>query len=79
MFKTFWLVTNIYFLGIGLPALLSILIDLIFGSNFYDFFFFTIQGLWLTSFFGIFSVALSIWDGQFISHIKDSHWSQRKD
>jgi hypothetical protein len=79
MFRTFYEVTFIYLLGIGLFVLLFSAIDLIFGSNIYDFFFFTIQGLRLTSLFGTFAVAWSIRDGQFISHIKNSHWSQRKD
>ena len=78
MFRTFYEVTFIYLLGLGLLVLLLNSIDMIFSTNFYDFFFFTVQGLRFTSLFGTFAVAWSIRDGQFISHIKNSHWSQRK-
>ena len=79
MFRTFYEVTFIYFLGLGLLVLLLNLIDLVFSSNYYGFFFFSVQGLRFTSLFGTFAVAWSIREGQFISDIKSSHWSQKKD
>lgn len=37
-------------------------------------------GLWIVIVVGIFSVALAIWDGQFVEgYVKETHWINRKD
>ena len=79
MIKTIYGVAYIHFgLGIGLSVLLFYCLDFLLGTNLVNFFCYTPQGIWLVNVFGVFAVALAIKDGEFIDHVKKSHWTQKE-
>jgi len=73
MLKTIFNCVFIFYLGFGVLIWIILPIDFFFDTNLYDFFFVSKNGLWLANFFGILSIAIAIWDGQFIGHNKGIH------
>ncbi|MDT4292187.1 hypothetical protein RO575_21695 [Methylomonas sp. MO1] len=66
-------------IGIGLSIVFFYCLDFLLGTNFFNYFFYTTEGIWFTNVFGSCAVALAIKDGQFIDHVKKSHWSNNRD
>lgn len=79
MFNTIYGVAYIHFgLGVGLPVLLFYGLDFLFGTNLVNYFCYTPQGIWFVNVFGVLAVAFAIKDGEFIDHVKKSHWTQKE-
>lgn len=64
--------------GAGIPMLISGLADLLSGSHTVRILVGTTHGMAALIVFGLFGVALAVWDGQFVDDVKPTHWTRRK-
>jgi len=77
LFKVFF----IFFLGVAFISIPAYIFDLIANTKMFEYLFSNKPlfgnyfGVSLFDFIGIFSIALAIWDGQFVNNVKPNHWS----
>lgn len=64
--------------GVGIPMLIAGLADLLLGSHTVRILTGTEDGIAVLIVFGLFGVALAIWDGQFVDDVKPTHWTRRR-
>ena len=76
-FNTYFGVAFCFMLGNALLAGIALLSDFIFGTFFIDNWY-TKIGFFFQLLFGWLGVAWVIRDGEFIDHVKASHWSQKE-
>ena len=71
--RTYYKICYIFLLGVGIPASIIFLADIVLNTSMLDHLAQS-RAYWSVSIlFGLFSVALSVVDGQFVSEVKDSH------